>query len=120
MPMARLYANAGGVVLRVVTSAAQEERYGAPPGTALQLAFDTATNPDRLPHLLAHRGRYLLAAGPPTRLLLDGAPVALNPPGPLAQLRAKCHDLSPLVVVDAQEVKALGRLLFRLLDSRPQ
>lgn len=119
MAVATLYADATGRILRVTANPAQDAKYGPPPGTVRQLAFDAATNPGVLAQLAARRARYTLGAGPPVRLLLDGTPVAVNPPGPAALLRARCFDPSPLVVLDAQEIKALGRLVFRLLDGRP-
>jgi hypothetical protein len=113
--MARIYQDAQGEK-RFVRNPRQEDHYGPLPDTVLQLGFDERTNPVLIADYLAHKNEYALVAGPPVRLEKNGVPVALNPPGPLAAIRAKVFNGLPLS--DAER-NVLDRLLFRLLaDAR--
>ena len=110
--MAVVYADAAGLILAVRRTQKEDDDEGAPPGTAQQVAFDERTNRALTRLLRTNRDEFSILAGVLRR---NSLPVTINPPGPLALLRAKVFGSAPL---DQADLHLLGRIVFKgLLDQ---
>lgn len=115
--MAKIFAGAGGAILRFLRNADEERRFPAPPpGTATTLAFDEEANAAAVAALDADWNAHQVVGG---QLRRTGAVVALAPDGPAAQDRAALPALLPKLadasVLTPAELKTLLRVILRLL-----
>jgi hypothetical protein len=117
--MAKVFANAGGTILRFLRNADEERRFPAPPpGTTTTLTFDEEVNAAVVAALDADWNAHQVVGG---QLRRNGVPVPLAADGPAAldrtALPALLPKLSDASVLTATELKTLLRLILRLLKQ---
>lgn len=131
--MARFYSDASGNRLPFRRTHTEEQLYGAPAGAARFVDFDERTNALLVKAILTYDGTFTQETTGLFRLLRNGQVVAINPPGPAAQLRQRCfgNDPAPVATLRAKvadsgstltqaDLHTLGQLAFQIWDDLHQ